>query len=239
MMKTVTPLALLLLTVACGHAPTAPEAGPVSAVATPTAQSVLAKWRAGQPIRVIVLGNSISAENDPGSGVVAQLRRLVQSKNPASVVDNASVSGWTTVKAIAWLSQAPPLRYDLAFLPLQVNDANQGAPVIEFTNHTQDILDRLVSVQAVPVLVKENDIYSLPESRFGVRYPDYMTAVDQLAAKNRLSVVDGYTPFHAAVVAGGGIEACGLFLEETYIGLHPNQAGHDILFHAYEQWFSR
>jgi lysophospholipase L1-like esterase len=230
---------LAVSVMACGSNPTRPTVTPApAAVTAPTAQAVIERWRAGQPIRVLVIGNSISAHDDPGSGVIAQVRRLVESKHPANVVDNASVNGYTAGKALAWLERTALPAYDLAFLPLVVNDANQGNTPAEFAGTLQRVIDKLAARGIVPVLVKENDIYDIPEKRFGTPYRDFIAAVGQLAAQNRLSAVDGYTPFHAAVVARGGIEACGLFIEEMYTGLHPNQAGHDILFRAYEQWFN-
>lgn len=230
----------LLFTVACGSSRELTGPSPVTVPTKVTAQTVLTTWRSGQPIRVLVVGNSISAEGDPGSGVVAQLRRLVQSKNAASVVENASVSGLTAHKAQMLLEQRnlAPESYDLVLLPLTVNDPNQGVSPEEFAGRLTAVIDHLKARQMVPVLVKENPITNIHESRFGYAYTSYLAAVDTLAAQHGLNVVDGYTPFQAAVVAGGGIEACGLFEAEQYL-IHPNQAGHDILFRAYEQWFTR
>jgi hypothetical protein len=253
-------LGLLLLAAACGSSQrsmTAPTSVPAAGT---TAQTVLARWKSGQPIRVVVLGNSISEgfyadgwerlqltpdmrltpaseADDSVPSVITQLRRFVRSKNPSSVVVNTSGAGYTAARTLAGLDQALDGKaYDLAFLPLEVNDANQGNTPAEMAITLQHIIDRLAAAKIVPVLVKENDIYGLPESRFGIPFSEFMAAVDQLAAQNHLSVVDGYTPFHAAVVAGGGVESCGLFFVEQY-QLHPNQAGHDLLFRTYQQWF--
>jgi lysophospholipase L1-like esterase len=240
MTKSLTFVALLFALGCGGKSPLAPSEGQTAApsvVAAPTAQSVLTKWRMGQPIRILVLGNSISATDDPGNGVIAQVRRLVESRSPGSVVVNASVSGATTASMTTEFLRSRPSGYDLAFIPLQINDANQGAPVEGFKIRTQWLIDQLTAAHIVPVLVKENDIFSIPEERYGTPIRDYMTAVDQLAASNQLSIVDGYGPFHQAVMSGGGIASCGLFIDELYVGLHPNQKGHDLLFQAYERWF--
>ena len=257
-------IVLVLSSPGCGATPTEPTRHTTSALVASerTAEDVRERWRAGSPIRVLVLGNSVSLgccadgwervrltpeghltaasqADDSGGGVVTQLRRLVRSRNPTSVVVNESGDGYDVARAVAWLiNRILPANpsYDVAFLPLQVNDSNRGAPMPLYVTHMQTIIDRLKAAGVVPVLVKENDIYSLPEVRFGTPIASFMEAVDQLAARNNLSVVDGYTPFHQAVLAGGGIERCGLFSDNE---LHPNQAGHDLLFRAYERWFNR
>jgi lysophospholipase L1-like esterase len=254
--KLVGGLVALLVVLGC-TAPTAPVDD------QPTAQSIRARWRAGQPIRVMVLGNSVSqgfnadgwerltwnqggdaqltaaSEADESvRGVVQQLRRFIRARNPASVVKNESGSGYTAQAAGWHLDRILPTLpdYDLAFLPLVINDAKNGnVPKDgEYIVSFQKVIDRLVARGIVPVLVKENDIDRLLETRFGVPYEAYMDIVDQLAARNGLSVVDGFTPFRAAVIAGGGLEASGLMADV----FHPSQAGHDILAKAYERWFT-
>lgn len=94
---------------------------PSSSVPVPTAQSVLTRFRAGQPIRVVVIGNSVAcgynatnwenitedandriAEADreaPAShinGWVQRLRDYVVSENAESRVFNLSGNGWDT-----------------------------------------------------------------------------------------------------------------------------------------------
>jgi lysophospholipase L1-like esterase len=261
----VSVLAGLVLLGACGSSPTRPTGATAATaiVGAPTAPTVLAKWRAGQPIRVVVLGASIALgccadgwertvytpeghlagqSQEAGASVIAQVRKLVKSRNPNSVVVNESGDGYTAHRTLNWMDRwltptAGTPQYDLAFLPLAANDANHGNSPTEFTGRMQGIIDRLVAAGIVPVLVKELDIYGVPEARFGYPFRDYIAALDQLAARNRLSVVDSYTAFHAAVLAGGGVESCGLFFVEHTTGLHPNQAGHDLMFRGYEQWF--
>jgi lysophospholipase L1-like esterase len=154
-------------------------------------------------------------------------------------VVNASANGYTAHQTWLYLDQVltPGSRYDLAFLPLQLNDANQGTAPSKMALNLETIIGRLKAEGIVPVLVKENDIHNLSETRWGYPFPDYIAAVDQLAARLQVDLVDGYGPFHAAVVAGVGIDATGLFYEND--GVHPNQRGHDILFEAYARWFNR
>lgn len=251
-------LTFVPLTVACAT-PTRP-----GVTGQATAADVVAQWQSGQPVRVLVLGNSISmgyyadgwerivetaegrgtaaSQADPAiHGVIHQLRRFIMTRNPASVVVNASRGGETAHGALLRLDQvlAPGTVYDLAFVALTVNDANQGNTPGEYMERMDGLIARLKAANIVPVLVKENDIWKLSEQRFGIPYSAFIAAVDQLASKHGLSVVDGYTPFRDAIVAGGGIEASGLFwpFDDYAMGLHPSQAGHNILAKAYERWF--
>ncbi len=231
---------------------------PLAACASSLTPST-ATQAAHTPLRVVVLGNSISLgyyatgweriqldaagrltpesqADDSGGGAVQQLSRYLRGRGDTLV--NESINGGTTPRMSPRMDAivAATPRYDLALLPLEVNDANQGFSVAAFTFQMHYMVDRLTAAGIRPVLVKENDIWDLPAQRFGTPIADFMTAVDQIAAERGLSVIDAYTPFHAAVLAGGGIVTCGLF-HGPDDGIHPNQAGHDLLFAVYRQWF--
>lgn len=234
------------------QAPTSPTSAPV------TAQEVIARWRAGQPVRTIVLGDSIGlgccadgwerlqtgadrrltpqseADNSVRS-VTVQLRLLIQSRNTASVVRNASADGGRALKLVPEIPGLLAAGYDLAFVPLQINDINNGIPMGEFENHHTQLIRAIQAAGVIPVLVKENPIWDLPQRRFGnPSFAEFMSAVDRIAVTFGLSVVDTYTPFQSAVTARGGIATSGLYSDE---GMHPNQAGHDLLFQGYATWF--
>lgn len=239
----------------------------------PSYVDTLRKWQQGAPVRVVLIGNSMSlgfyadgwqriemtGADDPAGagrltaqshddddvlGVATQLRALLRSRNPESILVNESRNGWDTPMFLG-LSGAPPVnvlgrviaatpKYDMALVPLEINDLGHGLAFDTFQFGLREIVKRLKDAGIVPVLVKENDIGPLQPSRFGVPWAKYMDEVDVIAEEAGLSVVDGYTPFHEAVVAAGSVEASGLLYDND---LHPTQAGHDILFAAYKKWF--
>lgn len=259
MVRTIAAIAIATA-VGCHASPTHP--GPTSQaaagllpVAQPINQTLQQKWRGGQPIRAVVMGNSISVGyyatgwerialspdrhlidrvHDLGGGaVVDQLRRLVLSRNAQSVLVNESMDGarslsfYSDIEIRRIVAAAP--RYDVAFIALQVNDGITGLELEAFNYFTNLLIDFLLEAGIQPVLVKENSTF---EDYVGTLAAE----IDKIAAARGVSVVDGYTPFRKAVVDGGGIKKCGLFFDN---GIHPNQAGHDILFNAYEKWFNQ
>ena len=181
-------------------------------------------------------------EDDSVTGVATQFRRLLRSKNPKSVLVNESADGWnsnmllgiigrgpdTPVDTLAGVIAAKPA-YDVAFVPFQINDFAHGLPWETYQANMRTIVQRLKDAGIVPVLVKENDINRPGWDRF-------MAEVDVVAAEKAVGVIDTYTPFHAAAVKAGGILESKLLHDHN---LHPNQAGHDLMFKAYEEWFKQ
>jgi hypothetical protein len=240
---------------------------------TQTYQEVIRKWRAGKPLRVVLIGNSISegfyangwekiketTETDPRglfritmesqadetvTGVATKLRGLLRSKNPKSVLVNDSGGGWDTSQTLGLASRkygtVPPVdviasviatvpKYDAAFVALQINDLAHGLPLETFAANTRTIVQRLMDAGIVPILVKENDI-----NRPG--FEPFIAEIDVIAKEKSLGVVDTYTPFHQAGIVNKGMVSSGLLHDYN---LHPNQAGHDLMFKAYAEWFNQ
>jgi hypothetical protein len=184
--------------------------------------------------------------DDGIDGVATQLRRLLRSKNPASTLANESADGWDSnmvlgltakingeppVDTIASIIAASPA-YDVAFVPLQINDLTHGLALESFQANQRAIVQRLKDAGIVPVLVKEN---ATDKAEWFPQWVRFMAEVDNIAAEKSVAVIDGYTPFIAAVTAGGGFTKAPVM----YDYIHPNQAGHDILFSAYAAWFNQ
>jgi hypothetical protein len=184
--------------------------------------------------------------DDSINGVATQLRRLLLSKNPKSLLANESADGWDSnmmlglrakvsgeplVDTIGAVIAASPA-YDVAFVPLQINDLTHELPFDTFQKNQRTIVQRLKDAGIVPVLVKENPT---DKAEWLPQWTRFMAELDVIAAEKGVAVIDGHTPFHAAIVAGGGFRSAPLM----YDYLHPNQAGHDILFRAYSAWFNQ
>lgn len=253
-------------------------------VAAPRYQDVIRRWQNGDPIRVILIGDSVTLGccaagweklhqtsegdsrgsgrlsildrlTDDSGGLASQLRAMLRARNPESVLINESGDGWDSrmvlgltrrrpgdplVDVIADVMKTATPPSDLAFISLGINDFGHGYPYA--LTGWRDILRqnlltmvrRLKAGGVVPVLVKTNDIDRIA-SLADLRWCDYMATLDALASEESIPVVDGYTPFHAAVVNAGGFDESGLM----YDYLHPNQAGHDLLFSQFATWFNQ
>jgi lysophospholipase L1-like esterase len=182
------------------------------------------------------------------TGWATQLRGLLLSKNESSVLVNESGGGWNSdmILGIARKSEgdsfvdivgsviATSPAYDVAFVSLGINDLGHSYPYhlargqATFRKNLRLIVQRFKTAGVVPVLVKGNDI-GRPE------FADFMAVVDDIASLESVSTIDGYALFRAAFAAAGDYRLSGLM--EDY--LHPNQAGHDLLFTQFVKWFNR
>src|SRR5262245_1133724 len=84
--------------------------------------------RAEQPLRIVVLGDSLVAGFGlkPSDAFPAQLERALKARGHSVEVINAGVSGDTTAGGLARLAWAVPERTDAVILELGANDALRG-----------------------------------------------------------------------------------------------------------------
>ena len=83
---------------------------------------------AGQPLRIVVLGDSLAAGLGlkPSEAFPAQLERALKAKGHVVEVINAGVSGDTTAGGLERVGWAVPERTDAVILELGANDALRG-----------------------------------------------------------------------------------------------------------------
>lgn len=150
---------------------------------------------AARPARILVLGDSLSAEYGirRGSGWVELLRqRLGEEKIDAEVI-NASVSGETTsggrARLPALLRQHKPTH---VVIELGGNDALRGLPLDMTGGHLREMTRAASSAGARVVLLR----MQLPPN-YGRRYGEEFAALYASAAKGKAELV----PFFLAGVA--------------------------------------
>ena len=87
-----------------------------------------ARPRPGQPLRIVVLGDSLVAgfRLKPSDAFPAQLERALKARGHAVEVINAGVSGDTTAGGLERVAWAVPERTDAVILELGANDALRG-----------------------------------------------------------------------------------------------------------------
>jgi acyl-CoA thioesterase-1 len=171
---------------------------------------------ADPPIRIVVLGDSLSA----GFGLAAQdalpakLERALKAKGHNVTIENAGVSGDTAAGGLGRLDWSVPDGTDAVILELGANDALRGAD----PKHTR------ASLEAIIRRLKERRIAVLLAGMLAPRNfgEDYVKAFDpiypELAAVHDLILY----PFILDGVAGDRA----LNLSD---GLHPTPAGVDII----------
>jgi acyl-CoA thioesterase-1 len=171
---------------------------------------------AERPIRIVVLGDSLSA----GFGLAAQdalpakLERALKAKGIAVAIANAGVSGDTAAGGLSRLDWSVPDGTDAVILELGANDALRGSDPKATRAALEQIVKRL----------KERRIAVLLAGMLAPRNlgPDYARAFDpiypELAAAHDLV----FYPFIADGILGDRA------LNQAD-GIHPTAAGVDVM----------
>ena len=189
--RAVTALAFAVMSIAPGHA-------------------------AEQPVRIVVLGDSLSAgfSLSAQDALPAKLERALKAKGHAVSIGNAGVSGDTAAGGLARLDWSVPDGTDAVIVELGANDALRGS----------DPKATRTSLEAIIKKLKERKIAVLLAGMYAPRNlgPNYVNAFDaiypELAAEHGLILY----PFILEGVAG----VASLNLAD---GLHPTRAGVDIM----------
>jgi acyl-CoA thioesterase-1 len=163
---------------------------------------------AGKPIKLVVLGDSLSA----GYGLAAaaafptRLQKALQDKGIATEMVNAGVSGDTTSGGLGRLDWSVPDGTQGVILELGANDALRGVDPKVPRQALTDIITRL-KARNVPVLLcgmlappnygndyadKFNAIYPDLAKQFGV--PLYPFFLEGVAGNTSLALADGMHP---------------------------------------------
>jgi acyl-CoA thioesterase-1 len=167
---------------------------------------------AASPIRLLVLGDSLSAGYglDQADGFEGQLAAALSKRGESVRIIDAAVSGDTTAGGRARLDWALGDGADAAIVELGANDGLRGLDPAAMADNLSAILDRLAA-DRIPVLL--SGMYAPPN--LGADYETQYRAVFDALSK-RPGVI--YDPFFLDGVAGDSA------LNQPD-GLHPNAVG--------------
>jgi lysophospholipase L1-like esterase len=177
-----------------------------------------------------------------------QLNEYLKKKNKKNCIQNMSASGWDirhhiadkTVEKIALRVPKP----DIILIPLQINDSKGS--VADYNRYLDILVQQIRALNMIPVIVKENaidpiDIFGVnginsithrsPERRY---FYSIMNAVDTIAIKENIEVVDFFSPTKKIISKKNIGESNTSGIMWDY--LHPNQAGHDLMFSIIKKW---
>jgi len=180
----------------------------VALMTAPMALAQTAAPAAKRPIKMVVLGDSLSAGLglEASAAFPARLQKALQAKGIAIDISNAGVSGDTSSGGRDRLDWSVPDGTDAVILELGANDALRGLDPKVTRDALSDILTRL-KVRKIAVLLcgmvappnygsdyaaKFNAIYPDLAKSFGV--PLYPFFLDGVAADARLNQADGMHP---------------------------------------------
>jgi acyl-CoA thioesterase-1 len=169
--------------------------------------------QAADPVRIVVLGDSLSAGYGlPGSAAFpARLERALQAKGLAVTVANAGVSGDTASDGLARLDWSVPEGTEAVIVELGANDALRGIDPAVTRRALGDILRRLkqrrIAVLLCGMLAPRN-LGGEYGKAFDAIYPDLASAesvplypffLDGVAADPKLNQPDGMHPTAAGI----------------------------------------
>ncbi len=165
-----------------------------------------------RPVRIVVLGDSLSAGYGlkPGEAFPAQLERRLKQQGAAVDVANAGISGDTTAGGLSRLDWAVPEGTDAVIVELGANDALGGRSPVEARKNLDAIVSRLTS-RGIDVLIA------------GMRAPrnlgdDYANAFDPIFK----DIAEAHGALHYPFFLAGVALDAKLNLPD---GIHPTAAG--------------
>ena len=190
-------------------------------VAAVSCLPIVAAHAAGQPLRILALGDSLTQGFGlpPGDEFPVVLEHALKAKGLDVHIINSGVSGDTSADGRARLdwsltdAKAPP---DAAIVEFGANDGLRGLPVDEMAKNLDNILDRL-KARRIPVLLtgmkappnygdayaKEFDsVFPQLAKKYGVLF--YPFFLDGVASNTNLLQADGLhpNPMGVEVIAG-------------------------------------
>ena len=178
---------------------------------------VLRSGRAQEPVRLLALGDSLTAGYGlpQGQGFVPRLQAALAAKGRAVRILDAGVSGDTTAGGLARLDWALAERPQAALVELGGNDGLRGLPPAASRASLAGILDKLAAAR-IPVLLAG----MLAPPNLGADYGREFAAMFTDLARERPGVL--LYPFFLEGVAGDPA------LNQPD-GIHPNPAGVAII----------
>lgn len=187
--------------------------GQLSMVIAALALLIAVPAQAAEPLRIVVLGDSLTAGYglDAEQSFPARLETALRARGHDVEVSNAGVSGDTSRGGLERLNWAVPEGTDAVIVELGANDALRGVEPAATRANLDAIVERLVArgiavllagMQAPPNL---GDDY---EADFNAIFPDvaerhdvllYPFFLDGVAADRRLNQADGIHPTAAGI----------------------------------------
>lgn len=153
-----------------------------------TGEAGAGSWEAEKPVRILVFGDSLSAEYGlpRGTGWVSHVERRLAKRKKAYQIRNASISGDTTTGGLQRLHQTlADFHPDIVILQLGANDGLRGLPVPAMKDNLRRMIDMCRAGGADVLLVGQQ----IPPN-YGRRHAEtFRQAYIDLAAETGVALV--------------------------------------------------
>lgn len=197
----------------------------VATAAETSIDEVARRLKTGQPTRVVCFGDSITGAYYHTGGTRAwcdMLGLALQQANPRANIemDNAGISGHTTVNALARIENDVLAKQPhLVVVMFGMNDVTR-VPLDQFRENTRTIARRSLDNGSAVVLCTPNSVYD-NTARPNDRLAEFSQAVRDVATELKLPLVDCFAAWQQ--IRQGDPADWMLMMSDT---IHPNMNGH-------------
>jgi len=183
-------------------------------------QGVVDRLRAGQPVRVLGLGDSLTYGWQVGRGFFDRFVDGLERRFGTAAITRieAGVPGDTAAGGLSRLGPLAAKRPDLATVQFGINDCFQGVSPLDFERDLRAIVGQLVVAQAAVVVCTSCSVAHLEEAK---AIAPFYRAIERTAVELSVSLA----ALHRYWDEKHGVDE-GLF---GWDGIHPTDAGHQIM----------
>jgi len=213
------------------YAPSKPERWPLQPGQTDSLKHTRARLRAGEAVKIVAFGDSITAGGDATSPELVFWRRWaddLQRKYPSARVMaiNGATGGDSTVQGLQRLQkkvldEVP----DLVLIGFGMNDHNLGGvPIAQFEQNLQQIITRIRAGTKAEVILF-SAFPPNPHWKFGSHHmQDYAAATERVAREAGCAYADVFNNWQVMVARKKPEDLLGNNIN------HPNDFGHWIYY---------
>jgi lysophospholipase L1-like esterase len=214
--------------------PTAPW--PIQAPQSQFLKATLMKLKAGQALKIVAFGDSITAGGEASRPELIFWQRWaddLQQKYPIARVSavNGATGGDTTVQGLQRL-EAKVLKEkpDLVLIAFGMNDHNVGSvPIAQFENNLKEMIARIRAATGAEVILLST-FPPNPRWKFGSHHmADYAAATHQVAQETGVACADIFNNWQTIAARKKPEDLLANNIN------HPNDFGHSIYFRVLQR----
>lgn len=208
-----------------------PSRWPLQPGQTAQLKNTKAKLLAGQPVKIVAFGDSITAGGDATKPELVFWRRWadeLQRKYPRATITafNGATGGDSTVQGLQRLqTKVLDQKPDLVLIGFGMNDHNKsGVPIPQFEQNLQQIIAR-IRTQTKAEIVLFSAFPPNPRWKFGSHHmQDYAAATERVAREAGCAYADVFNNWQAMATRKKPEDLLGNNIN------HPNDFGHWIYY---------
>jgi len=191
-------------------------------------EKTLSKLAAGDPLRIVALGDSLTYGWMAARGYLDFLKEMLSAAYPRSVVDiiNRGIPGDTAAGGLHRLAEhVLEFKPDLVLVQFALNDAFTGCSPVRFQHNIRSIILEIKAGSSAEILLLTSvALGSTDDNRF---IEPYYNGLDEVARQEAVPLARVHRYWQKKIDAG---VAFGSLVQED--GVHPTVAGYRLMAEA-------